>query len=96
VILPVITSSWTKNPLEEWLFRRELSALGLGIHLKNVYSAGFYQLWDEEYTREWDSAGNYQLIDEESTEEGDSTVNYQLTMLIHIGKIKIRRKSSEW
>jgi hypothetical protein len=47
MILPGITTSGTKNPHEEWLFRRELPAHGQGIHLKHVYSAGNYQLRDE-------------------------------------------------
>jgi hypothetical protein len=57
-----ITTSCTRNPPVEWLFRREVLANGWGIHLKNVYSAGNYQLREE-----WDSAGSCQLIDEEST-----------------------------
>jgi hypothetical protein len=50
VILPGITTSWTRNLPEEWLFRRELPAHGRGIHLKNVYSAMNYQLSGKEST----------------------------------------------
>jgi hypothetical protein len=66
-ILPGISTSWMWNPLEEWLFRRELPAHGRGIHMKNVIFAGNCQLKDKESTRGRDSAGNYQLIDKEST-----------------------------
>jgi hypothetical protein len=39
-ILPVITTSWTRNPPEEWLFRRELPAHERGIHRRNVIPPG--------------------------------------------------------
>jgi hypothetical protein len=39
---------WTRNPPEEWLFRRESPVHEPGIHLKNVYSTGNYQIMDEE------------------------------------------------
>jgi hypothetical protein len=37
---PGITSSWTKNPPEEMLFRRELLDHGRGILRMNGYSVG--------------------------------------------------------
>jgi hypothetical protein len=46
VILPGITSLWTRNPPVKVLFRRELQAQPGGIHAPE----------------EWDSAENYQLI----------------------------------
>jgi hypothetical protein len=51
VILPGITTSWTRNTRGEWLSRRELAAHGRAIHLKNVNSAGNYQLMNEESTQ---------------------------------------------
>jgi hypothetical protein len=51
VNLPGITTSWTRNPLEEWLFRRELPAHGREIYWKKGYSVGNYKLLDEESTR---------------------------------------------
>jgi hypothetical protein len=45
------TTSWTWNPPEKWLFRRQLPALRRGIHRKNGYSARNYQLRDKESTR---------------------------------------------
>jgi hypothetical protein len=50
VILLGITSSWTKNPPEKWLFCWELPAHGRRIHRRNGYSTGNYQLMDEEST----------------------------------------------
>jgi hypothetical protein len=51
VIPPGITSSYKRNPPEEWLFHRELPAHIRGIHQKNGYSTGNYQLRHEESTR---------------------------------------------
>jgi hypothetical protein len=47
-IPPGITTAW--NPPDERLYRREIPAHGRGILLKNVYSAGKYQLRGEEST----------------------------------------------
>jgi hypothetical protein len=38
VIPPEITSLWTRNPLEE--FHRELTAMGRGIHPRNIFPPG--------------------------------------------------------
>jgi hypothetical protein len=51
VILSGITTSWARNPPEEWLFGRELPAHRQAIHRKKGYYAGNYQLRDEESTR---------------------------------------------
>jgi hypothetical protein len=67
--LPGITTSWTRNPPKECLFRREIPAQERGIHLKNVYFAGNNQLRDKDPPVEWYFARNDQLIDEESTRE---------------------------
>jgi hypothetical protein len=48
VVLRGITSSWTRNPPEEWLFSGESPAPGQGIHQRNGCSAGNYQLLDKE------------------------------------------------
>jgi hypothetical protein len=48
VILPGIATSWTRNPLEEWLFCQKLSAHRRGTHRKIGYSTGNYQLRDKE------------------------------------------------
>jgi hypothetical protein len=52
VILPGVTTSWTRNPPEEWLFRLDLPPHGRGIHLNYDYSTGNYRyhLTDEETT----------------------------------------------
>jgi hypothetical protein len=50
VILPGITTPWTRNPQEELLFRRELPAHRRGIHVKNFYSAEKIQLRNEKST----------------------------------------------
>jgi hypothetical protein len=66
VILPEFTSSKTRNPPEEWLFRRELPAKGLGGYRKN----GFLLLITSSETRnlpeELNSAGNHPIIDADS------------------------------
>jgi hypothetical protein len=49
---PGISTSWTKNPPGEWLFRCEFLIHGLGIHLPRITSSGTRHLPEE-----WDSAG---------------------------------------
>jgi hypothetical protein len=49
-ILLRITSSWTRNSPEEWLFRRKLPAHEQRIYRKNGYYTGNCQLRDEEST----------------------------------------------
>jgi hypothetical protein len=96
VILPGITTSWTRNPPKEWLFCRESPAHGQGIPMKNVYSVGNYPFKDEESTGGKGFRRNCQLIDEESTRgkkippRTDSSFTW-----IQTGKIKMRGKSSE-
>jgi hypothetical protein len=48
ILSGIITTSWTRNPPKEWLFRLELPANGQEVHLKNGYFARNYQLRDEE------------------------------------------------
>jgi hypothetical protein len=53
-IPPGITSSWTRNPQEEWQFLQELPAHGQGIYRRNDNSARNHQLMDEENPlQEW-------------------------------------------
>jgi hypothetical protein len=45
MVIPLgITSSWTRNQPEEWLFYWELPAHGRGINQRNGYSTGNYLL----------------------------------------------------
>jgi hypothetical protein len=44
-ILLGITSLKTRNPSEEWLFRRELPAQGLGSHWRNGFPPGITSSW---------------------------------------------------
>jgi hypothetical protein len=64
-ILPGITSSRTRNPLEEWLFRRELPAQGLS-HRRNGFPPGLTSSWSRNPPDEWNSAGNHQLMDDDN------------------------------
>jgi hypothetical protein len=92
VILLRFTTSWTRNPTEEWLFRRESLAHERGILQMNGYSSGNHQFREEDSTtEEWNFAKNYQLIDRESILLG----TISSWTLIQDGKIKILRQSSE-
>jgi hypothetical protein len=66
VILLGTTSSRTRNPKEEWLFRCELPSQGLGSQRRNDFLPGIASSWTRNLTEEWNSAGNHQLMDADS------------------------------
>jgi hypothetical protein len=88
LIQPAITSQWTRNLPEKWLFRQE-SAHRRWIHRWSGYSAGNYKVMDEESPGgNGYSAGNYLLMNEEST----VGMGFRLELPAHIREIQGRSR----
>jgi hypothetical protein len=66
VIKPGITSSWTKNPPEEWLFTGTYQLMDEESSAGKVIPPGITSSWMKNPLQEWDSSWNYQLINVES------------------------------
>jgi hypothetical protein len=77
VIPPRITSSWMKNLLEEWLFRRELAAHRRGIHPEEWISAGNYYLLDADSDRSDHNSRNIFLTVTISGSTNPIPINYE-------------------
>jgi hypothetical protein len=66
VFLPGITSSWMRNPLEEFFSARNCQLMDEVSNGGMVIPLGITSSWMRNQPEEGDNAGNYQLIDADS------------------------------
>jgi hypothetical protein len=97
VIHPGSTSSRTRNPPEEWLFRRELQAPGPGSHRRNGFPLGITSSWARNPPEEWTSTRNHLLIDADSGQEDQNARKILQTVTIPgsvVPKCSLQRMSA--
>jgi hypothetical protein len=82
VILLGITSSRTRNPPAEWIFRCELLAQGLEIHRRNSFPPGITITWTMNPPEEWISAGNLQIMNADSGQQDQNARKILRTVTI--------------
>jgi hypothetical protein len=79
VILPGITSSMTRNPLEEWLIHWEITTPCWRIHRRNGILPRITGSWTRIPLEKWNSAGNYtNSLMRSPPEDWNFAGNYQL------------------